>query len=439
MAAPSPYIPSTETDRRAMLATVGVESVADLFAEIPAALRNPRIVLPEPLSEMELKRELAALAAQNTNTDSALCFLGAGSYQHFVPAVVRALVSRGEFATAYTPYQPEVSQGTLQATYEFQSLVCQLTGMEVANSGMYDGATALAEAALMSARITGRQRVVVLEGVSSAYREVLATYASGPDLVIDPIAPGSLPLDEGAACLVVQQPNFFGYLEDLRRCAEAAHAVGALLVVSADPISLGLLRPPGHYGADIVVGEGQALGNAISFGGPYVGLFACRQEHLRQMPGRIAGRTLDAEGNPGFVLTLQTREQHIRRERATSNICTSEQLVGLACTIYLAALGRTGLRQVAELCYQKAHYAAARIAALPGWRLPMEGIFFQEFVAVGPRPPAEVNAALLRQGIIGGLDIDGRIPNGMLLCFSELHSRHDIDRLVAALDSVGGE
>jgi len=285
----------------------------------------------------------------------------------------------------------------------------------------------------------GRQRVVVLEGVSSAYREVLATYASGPDLVIDPIAPGSLPLDEGAACLVVQQPNFFGYLEDLRRCAEAAHAVGALLVVSADPISLGLLRPPGHYGADIVVGEGQALGNAISFGGPYVGLFACRQEHLRQMPGRIAGRTLDGEGNPGFVLTLQTREQHIRRERATSNICTSEQLVGLACTIYLAALGRTGLRQVAELCYQKAHYAAARIAALPGWRLPMEGIFFQEFVAVGPRPPAEVNAALLRQGIIGGLDIDGRIPNGMLLCFSELHSRHDIDRLVAALDSVGGE
>ena len=438
MAAPSPYIPSTEADREAMLAVVGVASAEELFADIPSAVRNPRIILPEPLSELELKRELSTVAAQNANAETTLSFLGAGSYRHFVPSLVRALVSRGEFATAYTPYQPEVSQGTLQATYEFQSLVCQLTAMEVANSGMYDGATALAEAALMAARLTGREQVAVLNSVSPLYRDVLTTYASGPGLTITPVDSTHLSLGEGTACLIVQQPNFFGYLEDLARCAQAAQSVGALLVVSADPMSLGLLRPPGDYGADIVVGEGQALGNAISFGGPYVGLFACRERYLRQMPGRIAGRTLDAQARPGFVLTLQTREQHIRRERATSNICTSEQLVALACTIYLAALGRGGLRHMAELCYQKAHYGAAQIAALPGWRLPLDGVFFQEFVAIGPRSPAEVNAALESQGIIGGLDISAQIPNGILFCFSELHTKADIDRLVAALASIGG-
>jgi glycine dehydrogenase subunit 1 len=422
-----------------MLATVGVAAVADLFSDIPAGVRNPRINLPPALSEMELKRELAARAAQNSNAETTLSFLGAGSYRHFVPAVVRALVSRGEFATAYTPYQPEVSQGTLQATYEFQSMVCQLTGMEVANSGMYDGATALAEAALMAARITGRDGVAVLSSVSPIYRDVLQTYASGPELAVTTVEPRSLSVPEGTACLIVQQPNFFGYMEDLGRCAEAARAAGALLAVSADPMSLGLFRQPGDYGADIVVGEGQAFGNAVSFGGPYVGLFASRDRYLRQMPGRIAGRTLDARGRPGFTLTLQTREQHIRRERATSNICTSEQLVALASTIYLAALGRTGLRHVAELCYQKAHYAASRIAALSGWRLPFEGVFFQEFVAVGPRPTVEINAGLRELGIIGGLDINDQVPNGMLLCFSELHTKGDIDRLVDALGSLGGK
>jgi glycine dehydrogenase subunit 1 len=323
--------------------------------------------------------------------------------------------------------------------------------MDVANAGMYDGASALAEACLMAAGITGRRRIALLSTVHPHSQAVARTYASGRGLTVDvmpgrvsgpsvgrPVgpdlsAPDALALSEEHACLAVQQPNFLGYLEDVEALEKAAHAAGALFVASVDPISLGLFRPPGEYGADIVVGEGQSLGVPLSFGGPYLGLFACRQKYLRQMPGRLVGRTTDAQGRTGYVLTLQTREQHIRRERATSNICTSQQLVALAATVYLAAMGKQGLRQVAELCYHKAHYAAGRIAALPGYSLASEGVFFKEFAVRCPRPPAEVNRSLLERGIIGGLDVSDQIPGGLLLCVTELNTREEIDALVEGL------
>jgi glycine dehydrogenase subunit 1 len=419
-----------------MLERIGVASVAELFDDIPAQCRDPGLTLPPPLSELELQGDLSEMAARNRPAGQMPCFLGAGAYRHFTPAVVDHIIRRGEFATAYTPYQPEISQGTLQAIFEFQSLVCELTGMDVANAGMYDGASALAEACLMAVRIGGRRRLALLSTLCPAYERVVRTYAAGHDIAVDVVGPGDIALTDEHACLVVQQPNFFGYFEDMAALAERARQAGALHIVVPDPVSLGMIRPPGDYGADIVVAEGQALGVPLSFGGPYVGVFACRSEHIRQMPGRLVGRTQDVEGRIGYVLTLQTREQHIRRERATSNICTNEQLVALAVTVYLCAMGKQGLRRVAELCYHKSHYAAERIAALAGYSLPLAGAFFQEFVVRCPQPPGEVNAALLERGIIGGLDVSDRIENGLLLCVTEMNSRDEIDRLVTALKEI---
>ena len=432
----SPYIPNTDEDRQAMLRAIGVASAEELFQDIPEQFRNPQLNLPSPTAELELRRQLETLAERNLYPGKYACFLGAGAYRHFVPAVVRALISRGEFATAYTPYQAEASQGTLQATYEFQSLVCQLLGMEVANAGMYDGATSLAEAALMACRITHRYRVIVLTTVSPTYREVLRTYTQPQGIELEEVAPESVSLKDDTACLLVQHPNFFGYLEDLDTLSRVAHGAGALLVTSVDPIAMGMFKPPGSYGADIATAEGQPLGIPISYGGPYVGLFACQQQYIRQMPGRIVGRTVDAQGRTGYVLTLQTREQHIRRERATSNICTSESLVALAATNYLACMGKEGLRRVAEVCYDKAHYAAHNIHGLPGYSLPLRGTFFQEFVVQCPLPPATINKRLLERHIIGGLDVSDHIENGLLLCVTEMNSREEIDRLVEALDEV---
>lgn len=389
------------------------------------------------MSEAELVRHLSELAGRNRPPDGMPCFLGAGSYRHFVPALVQAIVSRGEYATAYTPYQAEISQGTLQTAFEFQSMVCELTGMDVANMGMYDGASALAEACLMAAAATGRHRIALLSDLHPAYVEVVRTYARGHELPVDVFEPEALPLTDEHACLALQQPNFYGLIVDGPSLVDAAHQTGALAVVAADPIALGLLRPPGSYGADIVVGDGQALGVAPSFGGPSVGLFAARGELVRRMPGRIVGRTTDVDGRPAYVLTLQTREQHIRRQHATSNICTSEQLVALAVTVYLATLGKRGLRRVAELCYHKAHYAAGRLAALPGYALPFSGPFFREFVLRCPLPPAEVNRRLLERGIIGGLGVGDRVKKGLLLCVTEMNSRDEIDALVAALAQLG--
>ncbi|MBI1886437.1 MAG: aminomethyl-transferring glycine dehydrogenase subunit GcvPA [Chloroflexi bacterium] len=439
MSAPHPYIPNTDEDRRALLRAIGANSAEELFADIPAEFRIEGLNLPPALSEQDLVRELSELAAGNRvpGQDRVACFLGGGAYRHFIPSVVSHVVGRSEFYTAYTPYQPEISQGTLQTMFEFQSMVCELTGMDVANAGMYDGASALAEACLMACNVTGRGRIALLSTVNPDHAAVVRTYASGRGLDVDVFAPGEAVLTSEHACLAVQRPNFFGYLEDAAVCQRAAHGAGALFVVSADPISLGLFKPPGEYGADIVVGEGQSLGWPVNFGGPWLGLFACRQEFVRQMPGRIVGRTKDLDGRTGYVLTLQTREQHIRRERATSNICTSQQLVALAATVYLAAMGKHGLRRVAELCYHKAHYAAERIAALEGYSLPLAGVFFKEFVVRCPRPPADINRGLLARRIIGGLDVSNRVENGLLLCVTEANTREEIDRLVEALAEAG--
>ena len=433
----SPYSPNTEEDRRLMLDAIGVASVDDLFVDIPLAHRNPHLDLPDPMSELELIREMEGMARENVVPGEYACFLGAGSYRHFIPAVVRHLASRGEFLTSYTPYQPEVSQGTLQVEYEFQSLVCQLTGMEVANAGMYDGATSLAEAALMAARVTRRDRIAVLDTVSPSYQQVLHTYAQATGLKFETVDSSRPELLDGTACLLVQQPNFYGYMEDLADLAGRAHSRGALLLVYSDPISLGMFKTPGEYDADIVVAEGQALGVPPSYGGPYVGIFACKQRHIRQMPGRIVGKTTDTMGRTGYVLTLQTREQHIRRERATSNICTSVGLMALMATIFMASQGKQGLKRIAELCYHKAHYAASLIERLPGYSLPMEGIFFREFVVRCPKAPREINERLLDYGIIGGLDVSAQTPNGMLLCCTEMNSREQIESLATALAEIG--
>ncbi|MGB2814100.1 MAG: aminomethyl-transferring glycine dehydrogenase subunit GcvPA, partial [Dehalococcoidales bacterium] len=347
---PSPYIPNTDRDREAMLRDIGAGSVDELFQDIPAQFRNVPFNLPPPLTELELKDELRQLSCQNTSLDKYTCFLGAGYYHHFIPSVISHITGRSEFYTAYTPYQAEASQGTLQAIYEYQSLVCQLTGMEISNAGMYDGASAAAEAALMACRVTGRKNIAVLSTVNPGYREVIGTYGSGKDTAITELKPDFEELSGDYACLVVQQPNFFGYFEEAERYAGLAHRAGALFIVIFDPISLGLFTPPGNYGADIAIAEGQPLGNPLSFGGPGLGIFTCRQEHLRHMPGRIVGKTTDVVGQTGYVLTMATREQHIRRERATSNICTNEALVALAATVYLATMGRSGLRRIAELC-----------------------------------------------------------------------------------------
>lgn len=436
MMVPSSYLPHTDNDRKAMLRAIGIDSVEELFRDVPEKFRNADFKLPPPLFEMELKDELRRMSGLNASLDEYACFLGAGYYRHFIPGVVSHITGRSEFYTAYTPYQPERSQGTLQAIYEYQSMVCVLTGMEVSNAGMYDGSTAVAEAALMACRITGRKKVTVLSTVNSNYAEVVSTYVTARDLEwvrVDTDNPG---LTTECACLIVQQPNFFGYFEDLAGHAQRARQAGALLIVITDPVSLGMFRPPGEYGADIVVGEGQALGNPICFGGPGLGLFTCREKYLRQIPGRIVGKTVDAEGKPGYVLTLATREQHIRRERATSNICTNEALVALAATVYLATLGKTGLRRVAELCYHKAHYAASRIAGLAGYSLVFTKPFFKEFVVSCPLAPSKINEILFRSGIIGGLDVSRLLENSMLLCVTEMNTRRDIDRLVEILGQL---
>ena len=430
---PSPYLPNTDADRSLMLREIDVSSIEDLFQDIPERFRHAYFNLPLPLSELEVKKELNRLATRNASLDSYACFLGAGSYRHFIPSVIEHITARSEFYTAYTPYQAEVSQGTLQAIYEYQSLVCQLTGMEVSNAGMYDGSTAAAEAAIMACIIKRKDKVAILNTVNPTYREVIDIYVRGRNLSVKTVGSNSESLSSDCACLIVQQPNFFGHLEEMEVYAQQAHDVGALFITIVDPISLGMFKPPREYETDIVVGEGQALGNPINFGGSGLGIFACRKEYVRQMPGRIVGRTLDVDGKPGYVMTLVTREQHIRREQATSNICTSEASVALAATVYLAALGKRGLRQVAELCYHKAHYAAEAISKLKGYSLVFQKPFFKEFVIRCPVAPCQINQALFKEGIIGGLDISNIIDNGMLLCVTEMNAKQEIDKLIEIL------
>jgi glycine dehydrogenase subunit 1 len=443
------YVPHTDADRVEMLAAIGVEAVEDLFHDVPAAHRFPDLDLPEPLSEMEIMAELQAISEENLDLGHFTSFLGAGAYQHYVPRIVDHVISRSEFYTAYTPYQPEISQGTLQSIFEYQSMICALTGMEVANASHYDGATSTAEAVVMALNVARgkRKRVILSPGVHPEYRAVVRTYVQGMDL--DIVGDGDLTadlndlvglLDKDTACLVVQSPNFFGEIEDLEGLAEKVHAARALLIVVTDPISLGMLKPPGDYGADIVVGEGQALGNGLNYGGPYLGLFACREKHVRKMAGRLVGETVDVEGRRGFVLTLSTREQHIRRERATSNICTNQALCALATSVHLAALGPAGMRKLAELCYHKAHYAASRIAALDGFQLVGQQPFFKEFVVRCPAPVKAINDYLLAEwGIIGGYDLGKDYPHledHMLVCVTEVISKKEIEALADALSEA---
>jgi glycine dehydrogenase subunit 1 len=446
------YLPHTDADRAEMLAAVGVERVEDLFHDVPPAYRFPPVSLPEPLSEMELMAELRAMSEENLDVDHLPCFLGAGSYNHYVPRIVDQVISRSEFYTAYTPYQPEVSQGTLQTIFEYQSMICALTGMEVANASHYDGATSTAEAVIMalSAARGRRLKVILSPAVHPEYRAVVRTYTQGMqlDIVGDAEPSATIPdllelLDQQTACLIVQSPNFFGQIEDLEGLADKVHAVKAMLIVVTDPVSLGLLRPPGDYGADIVVGDGQALGNGLNYGGPYVGFFACREKDVRKMAGRLAGQTVDSQGKRGYVLTLSTREQHIRRERATSNICTNQALCALATAVHLAALGPQGLRRLAEICYHKSHYAAGRISELDGYVLVGDRPFVKEFVVRCPAPVQAINEYLLEEwGILGGYDLGRDYPgmeNQMLVCVTEVIPREEIDALVDALAAAAKE
>jgi len=428
-----------------MLSAIGVRSIEELFKDVPERVRFPKLDLPPALSEVETRLELESLAGANLTTTDCFCFLGAGAYHHFVPAVVDGVLSRGEFYTAYTPYQPEISQGTLQAIFEYQTMICALTGMDVSNASHYDGATATAEAVITAINVhrLKRRKVVVSPFVHPEYRAVVRTYTQGMGLTIvgdDGSAGLNELLDDDTACLILQYPDFLGRIEDLSAMAEAAHAVGALLVVVADPIALGLLKPPGEFGADVVVGEGQGMGAGLNFGGPYLGFFATRKEYARKIAGRIVGQTVDEEGKRGFVLTLSAREQHIRRERATSNICSNQGLVALAAAVYMAALGKCGMRQAAELCYHKAHYAQRRIVEIEGFSPLDDRPFFKEFVVRCPKPVDEINDYLLEEwSIIGGYDLGRDYPHlkdHMLLCVTEMNLREEIDALVEALEEV---
>ncbi len=444
------YSPHTVADRERMLTAIGVASVDDLFADIPAAVRATRFELPPPLSEQEVRAELSRLAGRNLIPR--VSFLGAGVYRHLVPAVVSEVIGRAEFSTSYTPYQPEVSQGTLQSIYEFQSLICELTGMEVASASHYDGATATAEAALMACRLTRRSKVAVSTAVNPQVRQVLATYCAGPGIEVievpadlaeggsglTPLAAAAGILDEEVACLIAQQPNMFGGLEPMAALADAAHAIGAQMVAVVEPTSLALLAPPASYGADIVAAEGQPLGIPPSYGGPYVGIMAARMESVRQMPGRLVGATRDGQGRRGYVLTLQAREQHIRREKAASNICTNQALCALAATAYLSAVGPEGLREVADLSVTQARHVAAAIEAAGLGERRLSAPYFAE-VAIRIPDATRRHAALAEQGIVAGYPLERDYPDladTLLLAATELTTDADIATLVAALEAT---
>ncbi len=439
------YIPNSPEEREEMLSVVGLSSSTELFRSIPESVRLDRsLKITEPLAESEVLAEMERMASRNTAAGK-ISFLGAGVYSHYSPTIVDHLIQRSEFFTSYTPYQPEISQGTLQYIFEFQTLICQLTGMEVANASMYDGSTATAEAYLMAQRVTRRDKIVVATSVHPEYREVARTYTKHGDAEIVEAEfneeTGRLSdlsvLDDKTAALVVQSPNFFGCVEDLQALADAAHAVGALLVVVVtEAISFGLLKSPGSCGADIVVGEGQSFGIPMSFGGPHVGLFATQEKYVRQMPGRLCGVAYDKNGKRGFTLTLSTREQHIRREKATSNICTNQGLIALAATIYMETMGKKGLQEVAEQNAQKAAYAKKKIAAIDGYSIPFSAPTFNEFVVRGPKAANEILESVRNAGIIGGLALSkyyGAHDNDFLVCVTETSSKANIDKLVAAL------
>ncbi len=446
------YLPTTDRDRTEMLAAIGVDSVEDLFADIPQDIRfKGRLAVGEAMSEGELLRYMRKLSGKNADADRYASFLGAGMYDHHVPVVLGHLVSRSEFYTAYTPYQPEISQGELQAIFEFQSYICELTGMAVANASMYDGATAFAEAGALAAGATKRRKLIVSRAVHPEAREIVATSAKGLGLEVveigcvggvTDIAALSAAVDGDTAAVMVQSPNFFGCVEDVAAFGQIAHGVEALLVVSANPMSLGVLEPPAKLGADIVVGDAQPFGISASFGGPSCGYFSVAEKWMRRMPGRIVGQTVDRDGKRGFVLTLQAREQHIRREKATSNICSNQALLALCASVYLSTMGKQGLQDVCRLNVQKSHYAARRLSEVPGVSLPFaQDSFFNEFVVkLGEGVDvAAVNERLLEQGFIGGYNLGRAYPElagHMLIAVTEQRTKGDIDSFATSLQEV---
>ena len=429
---------------------LGIDDIEELFTDIPAEIKiEGQLPLERPQSELEVKRRLRELSAANEDLTDYTSFLGAGVYDHYMPSTIDHILSRSEFYTAYTPYQAEISQGYLQAIFEYQTMICELTGMDVANASMYDGASALAEAALMAIAAKRRRRteIVISAAVNPQSKEVVSTYCRANDLTLTEVdfKAGSTALEtlaetvsEETAAVLVQNPNFFGQLEDLEELAAVTHEQKALFVVNADPISLGLLEAPGKLGADIVVGEGQSLGNPLNFGGPHFGFFAATERYMRKMPGRIVGATEDTDGKRGFALTLQTREQHIRRERATSNICSNQALNALAATVYLTLLGPTGLREAAEKSLQKAHYAANRITELEGYELLFAGPYVKEFAVKLPISAHKLNDKLRAEGIIGGYDLsrDYQLENSLLVAVTEKRTKAEIDNLLDFLEAI---
>lgn len=447
----SRYIPNTEEDRRQMLSAIGLTDIEELFADIPQNVKlGRRLELPESMSEPELIRHFRSLASKNAHSNEYPCFLGAGAYDHFIPAVVKHITSRSEFYTSYTPYQPEISQGMLQAIFEYQTMICKLTGLDASNASMYDGATALTEAAFMAVRATGRNVLAVSAGVHPEYRDVLKTYAKFNGITVQEmeLSDGKTSVEdlesrlgEDCGAVIVQSPNFVGTVEDLKSIAEAAAKKGALSIASVDPISLALLKPPGECGIDIATGDGQALGNSLNFGGPHLGFLAVKKELIRKMPGRIVGQTTDHEGKRGFVLTLQAREQHIRREKAVSNICSNQSLNALAAAVYLSVMGREGLKEVAKQCLQKSHYAYEKLLATGKFAKVTNGPFFKEFTVKALKEPISgINRRLLDNGITGGLDLGQtalELENCWLVAVTEKRTKQEIDRFVEL--AAGGE
>jgi len=441
------YIPNTDADLQQMLESFGAADFEDLLKNIPGSLRyRHNLNIPSKLPEHELIKLLAGLAGENTGYE--VCFAGAGAYDHYIPAVIENLVTRPEFMTAYTPYQAEVAQGTLQAIYEFQSMISGLNGLPVTNASMYDGASALAEAAILASRHTGRKEILVAATVNPHYTDTIKTYLSGTDINISmiPASEGLVDykilrdsIDQNTAAFIIQSPNFLGLIENIEEIAGDVKGCGALLAISYDPISLGVLKTPGEYDADIACAEGQPLGLPLAYGGPYVGLFSVRQDLIRKIPGRLAAKTIDVNNKAGYVLTLQTREQHIRREKATSNICTNQQLCALTAAIYLAIMGKKGIKQAAELCLTKAHYAASKIGKLSGYKLRFTAPFFKEFVIQTPVSPKKIIAGLSKHNILAGIDLSGfkmGLKGCLMIAVTEKITYDQIDELVFRLSKV---
>lgn len=443
------YVPHTSEDRSEMLKTIGVSSIDELFSDVPSQVKLDRkLNLPPAMSEFQLMKYMSDLAGKNTTTDRMVSFLGAGVYDHYVPSVVKHIISRSEFYTSYTPYQAEVSQGMLQSIFEYQTLMCELTAMDISNASLYDGATAITEAAMMASRLTRKQEVIISQAVHPDYRRTLRTYAHNLELNVTevPFKDGSTDIkairdlvSDSTACVILQSPNFFGCIENMALAAEAAHEKKALFVACVDPISLGIIAPPGEYGADIAVGEAQGLGIPMGFGGPHLGFMTCRKEHMRQMPGRVAGETHDNQGRRGYLLTLQAREQHIRRDRATSNICSNQALCALAATVYLSWLGKQGIKEVAQQCVAKAHYACEKLSEIPGFERKHSAPFFKEFAVKTPVNPEKLCKGLLEANILGGLPL-GRFYSGlsdsMLVAVTEKRTKGEIDALCRALEGL---